>query len=333
MKKSLLALLISSVFALSACNEKEVQALNEKLQQSEQTIAQLNQELAKSQQNFTAFKTENEQKLAELEKTKQAFPTLNVEIAPVFSKMETYKVPKSADEFRTEASVFYFISAAKTGYDWLDNLLMRQLWLSFREAPENEKTPPSANAVTGKEQAELLALLEKSYKDDVDMIKSEPISGFSNTLETYYIGQRDNILTFSISHYNYSGGAHGLYGTNYVLIDTNKKSVISLDDIMTKANQTKAKALLWQAYEREASVDENGKVETFTAKEDFEIVDNFYFDANGITFVYPPYALGSFAEGEKTLTLTWCEANKLLQADYQRSKKDGIGLAPENPLL
>ncbi|MDQ6569301.1 MAG: hypothetical protein Q5536_05955, partial [Haemophilus parahaemolyticus] len=58
MKKSLLALLISSAFLLSACNEKDTQALNEKLQQAEQTITQLNQDLAKSQQDLTALQAE-----------------------------------------------------------------------------------------------------------------------------------------------------------------------------------------------------------------------------------------------------------------------------------
>lgn len=334
MKKSLLALLISSVFVLSACNEKEVQALQEKLQQSEQAISQLNQDLAKSQQDLTAFKAESEQKLAELEKAKQDFPSLKVEIEPLFSKQFSYNPPKTADEYRDEVNVYYFISTAKTGIEWLDNLLMRQVWLSYRNAPQNESAAPNPNSVTGKEKTEVLAHLEKNYQESVQMVKSEPISGVSEMAETYYVGQRDNILTFTLSYYSYSGGAHGMNSTSYIIIDTNKKAVIKLDDIMTKANQTKAKALLWEAYEQEAGVDENGKkVETFTAKADFELIDNFYFDDNGIVFVYPPYAIASYAEGVRTLGLSWYEANKLLKPEYQRTKKDGIDLAPENPMM
>ena len=56
MKKSYLALFAASIFLLAGCNEKETQALTEKLQKAEQTITQLNQDLAKSQQDFTAYK-------------------------------------------------------------------------------------------------------------------------------------------------------------------------------------------------------------------------------------------------------------------------------------
>ncbi len=90
MKKSLFALLISSAFLLSACNEKDTQALNEKLQQAEQTITQLNQDLAKSQQDLTALQAEQSKLQAQL-------PALDVTIEPLFSKLEQVKLPAGND--------------------------------------------------------------------------------------------------------------------------------------------------------------------------------------------------------------------------------------------
>lgn len=330
MRKSLITLLISSVFMLSACNEKDTQAFNEKLQQAEQTIAQLNQELAKSQQNLTAYKAESEQKLAEVEKVKEKLPALEVEIVPLFAKRETIKLKPSAAEYRQEFKINYFISTAKTGLEWLDNLLVRQLWLNYVPAAVNDSAKTQdPNQVTGKEKAELLTLLEKAYQEN--LAQNDGI-GYSDTAETSYVGQRGNIATFSQAFYSYSGGAHGMYYTKYLVIDTHKKTLLTLDTLMAKDNQAKAKALLWDEYVRSSPVNEEGKNETFTDKADFYLADNFYFTEYGITFVYPPYALGAFAEGEKELTLPWFEANKLITTEYQRTKKDGFGLMPEDEL-
>ena len=150
MKKSLLALLISSAFLLSACNEKDTQALNEKLQQAEQTITQLNQDLAKSQQDLTALQAEQSKLQAQL-------PALDVTIEPLFSKSEQVKLPAGNDFGRTESELYYFASIAKTGLDWLDNLLIRHTLLNHDVKINHQ--------VTGTEREEALKLIEKNYQD------------------------------------------------------------------------------------------------------------------------------------------------------------------------
>lgn len=326
MKKSYLALFAASIFLLSGCNEKETQALTEKLQKAEQTITQLNQDLAKSQQDFTAYKAENDQKLADLEKTKNAFPALKVEIEPLFSKSQKVK-PKEQTYFE-EGQVNYFISIPKTGFEWLDNLVIRKLWLDY--SPEDAKQDP--DKVTGNEKAQLLKAFEKDFNDSLAEVRDGPVSGMEVSAELRYLGQRDNIVSFSVFNYSFSGGAHGLFATTYINIDVDKKSIITLDKLMTKANQTKAKALLWDAYLLESPVDENGKREPFTAKADFDISNQFYFTNDGIVFSYAPYELGPFADGEKTLTLPWYEVNNLIAKEYQRTKKDGFDLIPSSDL-
>lgn len=316
MKKSLLALLVSSVFLLSACNEKETQALNEKLQQAEQTISQLNQDLAKSQQDLTALQEQQSKLQAQM-------PALNVEIVPLFSKVE--KIKLSGVQEGSENELYYFTSIAKTGFDWLDNLLIRNTLLK-KEGKIN-------NQITGTEKEEALKLAEKSYQEAKAEVSEIAGMSFRDASQMAYAGQRGNIATFIQAWDGYTGGAHGMYSTNYLNVDLTKKTVISLDSLMSKAHQDKAKALLWNIYLEKTRMDaQDEKAEPFTAKADFELADNFYFSEQGIHFVYPPYALGPYAEGEITLVLPWSDANKLVSNEYQRTKKDGVDLAPEDPL-
>nr|WP_314739670.1 DUF3298 domain-containing protein [uncultured Haemophilus sp.] len=318
MKKSLLALLVSSVFLLSACNEKETQALNEKLQQAEQTISQLNQDLAKSQQDLTALQEEQSKLQAQM-------PALEVEIVPFFSKSEPVKSTANTEQDRESSDLYYFTSIAKTHYDWLDNLLIRNTLLKVEGKINNQ--------ITGTEKDEALKSLEKAYEEAKTELTEMGGMGMSDVSQMVYSGQRGNIATFTQYWDNYTGGAHGMYGTNYLNVDLTKKTVISLDSLMSKAHQDQAKALLWKVYLEKTRMEaQDEKAEPFTSKADFDLVDNFYFADNGIHFVYPPYALGPYAEGEITLVLSWDEANKLVSNEYQRTKKDGVGLAPENNL-
>ena len=62
--------------------------------------------------------------------------------------------------------------------------------------------------------------------------------------------------------------------------------------------------MLWEIYQNEYRGDNGERQEPFTVKADFYLSDNFYFSKDGIVFVYPPYAIGPYAEGEKELSLS-----------------------------
>ncbi|SUU49888.1 Uncharacterised protein [Actinobacillus ureae] len=55
MRKSLLAIVVAMSMLVSACNEQNSNAATTQLQQAEQKISQLNEQLAKSQQELTAL--------------------------------------------------------------------------------------------------------------------------------------------------------------------------------------------------------------------------------------------------------------------------------------
>lgn len=324
MKKTFLALLISSCVALTACNEKENGALNEKLQQSEQVLTQLKSELAKKEQELTALQSE-------VAKKNGSFPSLNVVIETFFNKSETIKFNQKPqdDQAILSATLSYFVSLPNTGIDWLDNLLARKMLISYAVSREENPKQFDPNKVTGNEKAELKKLLEENYAESLAELKEGATLALEKAGETLYIGQRGNIVTFIQPHYTYSGGAHGMYATDYVNVDVVKKRIIQLDDLVPKAKQKDLKEWLWMAYEDRTPLDENGHREFFTKKEDFTVSDNFIFTEDGLKFVYPPYVLGSFAEGEIGLTVPWYSVNELLAPEYQRTKKDGYNLAPE----
>ena len=160
--------------------------------------------------------------------------------------------------------------------------------------------------------------------DALKEAKEYEMSAYETQMLTEYLGQRENIATFTIFSHNYTGGAHGLYGTDFVLVDLKKKAVIKVEDIFVKSAQDKLKSLLWERYRNQYRNEQGELIEPFISKDDFYVSENVYFSREGITFVYPPYALGSYAEGEKELTLSFYENDlkSILTPEFQFLAKD-----------
>lgn len=294
MKKSLLALLISMLF-LTGCEDKTQTA---QLQQAQTTIAQLKSELSETQKQLA----QANDKLS----AKAEFPTLRPKTLNVFSQTETLKFEKKSteDEFiPEEGTVTLNNTLVQTGIEWLDQALFEQNVAMFIEQEQTTEI----NLTT------FQAMLKQTFADRVAAIKKEPQIGDELSVYMNYLGQWNNIATFSQFVYSYTGGAHGMFSTDYLNFDVDKQKLITLNDLFSQPNRQKAKQLLWETY-KARSAEENDQ--PFVEQKDFSLSEQFYFTPDGLVFSYPPYAIGPFVEGEIDLTLTWEEINELINPDY-----------------
>ena len=292
MKKLFIAVLVAGVMGLTACHDKDTQKQAE-------TIAQLNEQVATLQKQVTDL-AENQM--------------IRVEPEVLFQKTE--KIPSSASEEHDQEwhQVKFDITTLKTSSDWLTELLLNEVIKRF-SVDKNIK-------IDNKQQ--FIEFLQHNMADALKEAKEYEMSAYETQMLTEYLGQRENIATFTIFSHNYTGGAHGLYGTDFVLVDLKKKAVIKVEDIFVKSAQDKLKSLLWERYRNQYRNEQGELIEPFMSKDDFYVSDNVYFSREGITFVYPPYALGSYAEGEKELTLSFYENDlkSILTPEFQFLAKD-----------
>lgn len=281
MKKLLVSALAVAGLTLTGCNDEEKNILSEQVKKQTQTIEQLNAQVNTLQRQVLDL-AENQ--------------AIRVEPEVLFEKSETIKFDnKSPNSLAPEeAEVKISVKSLKANMDWLTDLLVNELIRQF--------TAEGKVKIENKQQ--FIEYLQTHYADNVKEVKEFELIGISTNVDVEYLGQRENIATFTMGYHHYSGGAHGMYSTQFVNVDLDKKAVIQLDDVFTKAQQNKVKALLWEIYQNESCGDNGERQEPFTAKADFYLSDNFYFSQDGIVFVYPPYALGPYAAGEKELRLS-----------------------------
>lgn len=112
---------------------------------------------------------------------------------------------------------------------------------------------------------------------------------YSKALKPTYLGER--LYSFAVESADYQGGAHGFYGTSYIVYDIDKNKIVKLDDLFTDktalvgmiVNQIKA-----DFEEEDSCIDYNLIKET----------DNFFIDDSSIVFQYNPYEIACYAQGE-----------------------------------
>ncbi len=300
MKKTLSVILVSSAIALSGCYDKETQ---EKLQQAEQATAQLKADLQQARDELTKVRSE--------------IPALLVKPIEIFNQSAEFKRQNpNPQDFITESTASVKVLLANTGVPWLNALLYNKIAADYLNT-DNHADKQEIEAIQDP-KARLQAIFARQYESaqkSAEAFESRA-NDYSQTMR--YIGQRQNVVTFEQVIFMDGGGAHPMSWTNYINIDTDKKAVIDLASAFGKDNLDKVKNALWGAYKLYNA--KNGirrEADYFVSKDEFDVSLDFYFTAEGVTFNYAPYAIGSYAEGEIQLLLPWSAARQWLKPEYR----------------
>lgn len=281
MKKTLVAVLISSVILLTGCQDKDTET---KIKQLNQTVAQLT--------------TENVKLKEQIEKT---VPAIFVENDEIFNQSEIIKHPKSKEDYQPEETkIEYSISTIKTNIDWLNDLLWKKL-------TENEEMKNIS-------REQFVARYQTAFEEDKKEVKETPSFGISHSMWTDFIAQKEKLATFAISFYDYEGGAHGVEGNRYFTIDLTTRHILTLNDLFNEKDLPKVKTLLWEQYNNS-----NKEYEPVIGADSFNLSNNIYLDSRGVHFIYEVYEIAPYAAGEQDLLLYFGQLEELFKPEFKRN--------------
>lgn len=290
MKKTLISAVILTALLTTGCQDKEVQA---KVEQLNQTVAQLTAENTQLKADLTAEK----------ERAEKMIPAIFTEKDSVFEKSETIKFPKSQskeDYMLEEGRIEYSVSTLKTNIDWLNTLLWEELTRNEGKVPTREQ---------------FIADYQKDFDETRKGMMEEPSRGFEVNRWIDFIGQKEKLATFAIGYHDYTGGAHGTGGNRYFTLDMTSHKILKLNDLFDAKALPQVKELLWANYTQDGTVKDE---ETFTRKADFNVSENIYLDSEGVHFIYSVYEIAPYAAGEPDLTLNWWQLKDLLKPDFKQ---------------
>ncbi len=128
-----------------------------------------------------------------------------------------------------------------------------------------------------------------------------------NTTHIKPIYNDRNFLVYCKYNESYTGGAHGIYGSNYYVIYLPEMRVITVNDIFHIEDSDNIALHLTEQLLKDKNAtnqEELYSIGYFDA-EDILPTDNFYINNNGITWVYNPYEIGCYAIGDTHITLSF----------------------------
>lgn len=169
---------------------------------------------------------------------------------------------------------------------------------------------------------------EKEYQLSVaDLLKDRPVEPdtsssapsydymlrFEDQMATHVLWNQQNLLSLGFFVYSYTGGAHGDYGTSAITFDTRTGRALRFPDIFRPTSETQLSVLLEQAVRRVLHQPTTVKLDEFLFVKQMPVSHNVYLTSSGVVFIYTPYEIASYAQGELRLFVPLEQLRPLLK--------------------
>jgi len=180
-------------------------------------------------------------------------------------------------------------------------------------------------------ETDIKACIKKSMQEYGQSYKNEVADMYDSSSENaslnYYssvgynvIYNEDGMLVLQNVAADYSGGAHGNYGSSYLNLDLRNKKEWKLEDIMT-VDSVALSALLEQEARSLFHIPARQKLDETLLVDKIDANGNVFITNTGITFHYVPYEIAAYAFGESDLFIPYSKIMNLLKQEFKQRMK------------
>ena len=121
-----------------------------------------------------------------------------------------------------------------------------------------------------------------------------------------------NWRNYSLSYYNYRGGAHGIQTVSQLVFDGKTGETVEESDLFADG-YAQPVALLMQAAVKADMEAEDPELVQLVEMDSVEPNSNFSVGANGVQWIFQPYEVGPYALGIVTALVSWEELKPYLR--------------------
>lgn len=133
-------------------------------------------------------------------------------------------------------------------------------------------------------------------------------------LKAKVIADHDDLLVLELDGYLFSGGAHGLPLTEYLVIDRDTRQPVDLDDMLLPGKRPAYEAALARAHQRWLSSDQARGLSQ--EQWPFSVSDNAAPLEADLAVKYQVYDLAPYATGQPLLTIPYGDLDGVFQSRY-----------------
>jgi hypothetical protein len=149
--------------------------------------------------------------------------------------------------------------------------------------------------------------------DTAGMGTYAPGLSYEDQTNTYVLYRQTNLLSLEFFHYNFSGGAHGSYGSMGASFDLRTGRRLRYDDIFRPEAAQQLPALLGQAVRRLVGLAATDPLDKQLFVKQMPVTHNVFLTTGGAIFIYQPYEIAPYAQGEVRVFLPLAAIRPLLR--------------------
>lgn len=224
-----------------------------------------------------------------------------------------YNLPKSLQErcIERENCPKIEVKYLKTNHAWINDIVNARI----NNLVVNSKPFESAPIKSKSNQADVKAAIDDFTASQFADLPEDSAFVYNLMITPEYLGHVNNFELFEISSYVFTGGAHGMPFSEYLIFDQSSKKQIQLADMLQKGKESRFEALAYDAYKKWISTvaDDVGSYEKSWP---FTLSDNVTLTDKGIDIRYQHYSIGPYAYGMPVLSIPYSKLDNIIKPHF-----------------
>lgn len=227
----------------------------------------------------------------------------------VLNTSATYPLSDKSDAgLELKIDVEYIISGP--GAAAVRNINSTIICSLFGDQYEGMDIHDAASAYSAETSAEYLSANRPLLEDSLFSSSPAAVLSWSDWTRGTVSGTHGNILSYIVTKYTYTGGAHGMTSETTLNFNTDNGSLIGETELFQDGYEERLSSLL-SLHLPEALQEPGDTAMLFT--KDIRPNGNFRVSETGITYIYNQYEIGPYVLGAVEVTVPWEELEGLLR--------------------
>lgn len=224
-----------------------------------------------------------------------------------------YNLPKNLQEqcIERENCPEIEIKYLKTNHDWINDITNARINNLIVNSKPSESAPIKAKS----NQEDVKAAIDDFTASQFADLPEDSVFVYNLMITPEYLGHVNDFELFEISSYVFTGGAHGMPYSEYLIFDPTVKKQIQLADMVEKSKESRFEALAYDAYKKWIStVDDD--VDSYEKSWPFTLSDNVTLTDKGINIRYQHYSIGPYAYGMPVLSIPYSKLDNIIKPHF-----------------
>jgi len=199
----------------------------------------------------------------------------------------------------------------KSSQNWIDEIANARIDNLVANSQMTESAPIKGESSEKEVKDALDSFVSSQFQDMPDDVSW----GYNLMVAPNYLGHVDDFELFEISSYVYTGGAHGMPYSEYLVFDPSTKKQVTLDDMLISGQKPRFEALAYDAYKTWVkTVAED--VSSYEKNWPFTLSDNVTLTDAGVSIRYQHYSIGPYAYGMPVLNIPYNKLDKVIKPHF-----------------